>query len=457
MLQSQGRRHAHTEVVLPHFSSLGPIIAPQIDNLLQEMFDDLTVKHFAKREKLRKILEQFALALIRHDTAVQQKVGVYNRVSGELAKAARRAKISDSRYPHLKPEKLLAEWGKIIEDDYNARLKTACLKAEGELDAPFAPLYNELGSISATLHLLAEKHDRVVAENAALTAKVECLTNTVDVLNNSLISIKHGQDSYQRGFARIFNPNVMQSPHGQANLPPADVTSNAAPTTENVSTSAANVSMDTSSGDQLETAFNLEQAGDTISDPFGSIAPFNHDANQKSMSSKSDSNIMLVDLLIQLRDEGCICQQDISKSNIPNHICSSSNKKYVSRCLELVKYVGTLRQEVNEKIKIIGDKSLAIGSDGVRNAADVIVDACIEKILQFDPKEVRRATILGLGTRVRDYKHKIVLAKNITGRDALDRVELIEPDQLAKLDNQQSMLGFTIAKPVYRRRNTSTT
>ena len=94
---------------------------------------------------------------------------------------------------------------------------------------------------------------------------------------------------------------------------------------------------------------------------------------------------MLVDLLIQLRDEGCICQQDISKSNIPNHICSSSNKKYVSRCLELVKYVGTLRQEVNEKIKIIGDKSVAIGSDGVRNAADVIVDACIEKILQFDP------------------------------------------------------------------------
>jgi hypothetical protein len=99
----QGRKHAKTKSVLPLFRCLGPEAIAQVDRLLDAMFN-VTIPSFHKGGVHRKVLQQFALALIRHDAEVVSRCGVTNQVSHCLRQAARKAQIVDSRFPGMCPE-----------------------------------------------------------------------------------------------------------------------------------------------------------------------------------------------------------------------------------------------------------------------------------------------------------------------------------------------------------------
>jgi hypothetical protein len=52
-----------------------------------------TIDLFLPGGELRAVLEQFALALLRHDAEARKVVGPYNRISGSLKRAAHAANI----------------------------------------------------------------------------------------------------------------------------------------------------------------------------------------------------------------------------------------------------------------------------------------------------------------------------------------------------------------------------
>ena len=60
---------------------------------------NVTIDCFLPGGDLRAVLEQFALTLLHHDAEARKVIGPYNRISGLLERAARRANISDSRFP----------------------------------------------------------------------------------------------------------------------------------------------------------------------------------------------------------------------------------------------------------------------------------------------------------------------------------------------------------------------
>jgi hypothetical protein len=82
----QGRKHAKTKSVLPLFRCLGTKATAQVDRLLDAMFN-VTISSFRKGGVHRKVLQQFALALIRHNAEVVSRCGVTNQVSYCLRQA----------------------------------------------------------------------------------------------------------------------------------------------------------------------------------------------------------------------------------------------------------------------------------------------------------------------------------------------------------------------------------
>lgn len=90
---AQKRKNAYTRPVLPYFKSLGDEAAAQKENLLSAMFN-VTIDCFLPGGDLWAVLEQFALALLRHDAEARKVIGPYNRISGLLERAARRANFT---------------------------------------------------------------------------------------------------------------------------------------------------------------------------------------------------------------------------------------------------------------------------------------------------------------------------------------------------------------------------
>jgi hypothetical protein len=83
----QKRKSAYTKPVLACFKSLGDEASAQKNNLLSAMFN-VNIDLFLPGGELRAVLEQFALALLRHDAEARKVVGPYNRISGLLERAA---------------------------------------------------------------------------------------------------------------------------------------------------------------------------------------------------------------------------------------------------------------------------------------------------------------------------------------------------------------------------------
>jgi hypothetical protein len=101
-------------------------------------------------------------------------------------------------------------------------------------------------------------------------------------------------------------------------------------------------------------------------------------------------------VLIELRDRGCINQENISKLNVLAGICDQSNRTYVEYCLEFVQFVGSKDPEVLNHIRTFVDKSNNNATE-LRNAAENIVSECCIALKEIDSKAVRKKAVLGMG------------------------------------------------------------
>jgi hypothetical protein len=153
-------------------------------------------------------------------------------------------------------------------------------------------------------------------------------------------------------------------------------------------------------------------------------------------SMGSDNNLYLVDLLIKLRDYGCINVDNISKSAYPREIVKhTGNTSYVRYCLELIEFVASTNDGLSDCIRTLADDTVH-NAEVIQNVAEILVNACAEKIEEFDNKKVRKKTAIGFGSRIRDYKKRIVLAQEEMhpGESfSVENVELMEREELDEL------------------------
>lgn len=211
----QKRKNARTKPVLPYFKSLGDEAAAQKQNLLSAMFN-VTIDLFLPGGELRAVLEQFALALLRHDAEARKVLGPYNRISGLLKRAARRANIFDSRFPsdpslpRICPTLLIQKWGGIIQQDFVTRLAISCRHAEGELDTPVAPLHSGMSNVEGMMKKMLDNQNRILDENVALRAQVQLLSTEVVYLRKGLQYSNQRLQSIDNGNLRL--SSILKSP-----------------------------------------------------------------------------------------------------------------------------------------------------------------------------------------------------------------------------------------------------
>lgn len=384
---------------------------------------NVTIPSFKSNGVHRKVLELYALALIRHDAEVIRECGPMNRVSYCLREAAKKANITDSRFPLLPPDLVIVEWGKIIQADYTARLEIVCLEAEGELDTAQASTQHLLSKILTAVHKLSENQDKMLAENAGLKAQVISLNTQVGVLKfglnqaNERANAQYDADRQRRKRMRdaFESPDPVLSQSAPLYAASANDLTQAAPLNSvcqefMMETAHEEASADMTELAQLKTELSVQesqQEGTTVQPLRVAPLMWNHDANQKAKQSDSDSNMLIVDVLVRMKEEGCFYQQpDISKATIPFGLCAESNKTYVTYCLQLVEYICASNESVKNSVATLQDRSI-IDAVEVRNAAGIVADACFDKIGQLDTKKVGRNQCWALEREFESIRNKL--------------------------------------------------
>ena len=400
--------------------------------------------------ELRAVLEQFALALLRHDADARKVLGPYNRVSGLLERAARKANIFDSRFPsdpslpRMCPTLVMGKWGEIIEKDYRARLAISCRRAEGEQDTEVAPLTLGISNIEEMMKKMVDNQNKIMDENVALRAQVQMLSSTVVFLKNGLHYANERLHSIDNGNRRLSSflksPDKVASSSAVEPPPPPTFAVNSIPTfaaadldaeadEEVLKPSAQSGAMmkQTSSLSNAATLPLLSSAEDptnqTHQKPIVQISGWNNHAQSKSTIKESDAKSKVSSFLLTLRENGYInSQQKIASVDLPDWICASGNKCYYRYCLEFIQFIAGTNQALALCIANLTDKS--IDDTAALTAAQEIAKACFDNIKALDGKQVRKRTTIALGIRVRDYKQKIASAK-----------QKIHPDQKFTVEN----------------------
>lgn len=437
---------------------------------------NITLEHFKPGGHLRIVVELFALSLLRHNDNLKKLCGSSNYISGLIDIAARKARITDSRFPpdptlpRLSPELIIVEWGRIIQVDYEQRLKISCRKAEGMLDTAVAPLHSSMSRIEEDVAKLVSYQAKILDENVALRAKVHVLSNSVDVLREGLVYANDRLHSIDRGHQKISSfiksPDKVASKEVVEPPPPLDfvsalgaealsmeeVAEEVAPDDQDTGGVAASLKRATSHSSStlpLPPSYNRSASVNTLSS-------WNHDAEQISSSKKKDGNFKVYDLLMELRKMGCIKPESISKSTIPDIICKANNKCYFRYSLEFIDFQSTTQPEITASIKVIADRKQ--NDTDATVAAQSIAGASFKKMTELDGVVGRKSTIIALGQRVRDYKKKIADARqalDTKSKYTAENVSLVELEVLKNLQadgapgtpkGNKSMMSYTVAK-----------
>lgn len=263
-----------------------------------------------------------------------------NQVTHDLFHAARNAKISDCRYPGLGPELIIKEWGKLIQSDYDERLKISCLKVRGECDKAEASILSILTEMATDIKEIKQDHNKLRLENARLLSTVNVLNNQVAVLKEGWIESHQHLDKKIGGLSKVFTSTADGSPsplrkRSRISEGEGDGNNGSDRSSEMIYVdSMKGTILNDDSCPTMDTSF-LE-AMHYVPPPVHPNPPslhdktiptclmgWNFDAEEKS-KKRSDKDKTLINLLLQLREERRINPTNISKSNLES-MCESPN------------------------------------------------------------------------------------------------------------------------------------
>eukprot|EP00956_Cyclotella_meneghiniana_P020696 scaffold36844_cov42-Cyclotella_meneghiniana.AAC.5 len=302
---------------------------------------------------------------------------------------------------------------------------------------------SSLTEMSNAIKTLSSNQTRLLSDNATLIQHVTTLTNQVtalqrglDVANRTLTSIHYGTRRLN-GVFRFPNDEMMNNNNSSSDEPAANATV-AAPLPPILPT----MGFDPDSSHHANNSSNNETPSNILPIPSeNNKQPPSKSQAEMGGEKFSDNNLFLVDLLIQLKQYGCIDKTNFSKSNYPRDIVRhSGNSSYVKYCLELVEFVAKTDETLNKCIETLADDTIEPTSVITKKASEMLVDACAVKIEEFDSKKVRKKTAIGFGSRIRDYKKMILRVKAQmypkNQQWTIDMIELMEREEFDKLRNE---------------------
>ena len=113
-----------------------------------------------------------------------------------------------------------------------------------------------------------------------------------------------------------------------------------------------------------------------------------------------------------------------------------SEQHFVVNCLELADYVAEQDPDVKASIQLLKATTVATNKMQLDDAANTIVTACDNQLNEFVPPKTNRKleqTIAGMGSRIKTYKLRILLAKKVINGQPSQAV-LISLEQLKILE-----------------------
>ncbi|KAL7509957.1 hypothetical protein ACHAXN_009357 [Cyclotella atomus] len=259
---------------------------------------------------------------------------------------------------------------------------------------------------------LAANQEKLLAENAELVSQVKTLTTQIKHLKQGLTTVNQTLSTINNGQQRL--NRVFRDPSDH---------------TKSIVAAAAAAASDSSAMPSLPAVAAAQEEDMDITTNTGEQTPC------KNLKG-SDNNLYLIDILLSLRHYQCINIDKISKSNYPRDIVRhSGNTSYVKYCLELVEFVSATNPALTDCIRSLADSSIE-NEETIRNVAEILTDACAEKIEEFDSKKVRKKTAIGFGSRIREYKKKIAQLMGVLNPDqgyTAENVDLIEREEFDSL------------------------
>jgi hypothetical protein len=304
---------------------------------------------------------------------------------------------------------LIQKWGGIIQQDFVTRLAISCRHAEGELDTPVAPLHSGMSNVEGMMKQMLDNQNRILDENVALRAQVQLLSIEIVYLrkglqysNQRLQSIDNGNlrlSSILKSPDKVVSSSAVESP---PSFPSFDKPDDEA-SEEGLKPSAHPVALmkQTSSLSDSATLPLLH----THPKPIVNISRWNYHAQSKCDTKKNDAKSKVSDLLLTRREKGSINAKRIASATLPDWICASGNKCYYRYCLEFIQFISATNETLALCIAKIADNTT--DDTAALTAAEEIAKACFDTLKALDGKQVRKYTIIALGTRVRDLGCKL--------------------------------------------------
>jgi len=116
---------------LPSLSAIGTTNFPQATKFIKELYV-VSIQLFDVGERLYPLLTTTTASLILHHPTVTEELGYGNVISQYLIKAARKARLVDTRYNNIPYEQVLYKWSILIREELENRI-TEGMKAKPDV------------------------------------------------------------------------------------------------------------------------------------------------------------------------------------------------------------------------------------------------------------------------------------------------------------------------------------
>lgn len=407
-----GRVDLFAAVVVPRLNeALGPAREEMALTLVAAMFPSVNVPGFKVGGPLWIVLKTAAASLLRH-YAKAKKIASNNRVCDMMEKAAVRAQIKDDMFPGISPKEVLAEWCRIITQDYEERLRIADVAAKGASDPMTASLHGVIAQMASDIKELKEdKRDSMLelASNKSIISQQE----------RELHSLRVESVKLQRQLAlfKTAASNAEFTPQKQAHHRPPFRRQESATLASPPSAESDRPAVAAAAASNPPAEEETPAAGGSEETRYPTELQYGHDAQVASeKNGQGNKGERVFGIFLALATDGKITQSDLTKvgkDDIPMQY--KRNRQLVINCLEMTELAleGKGKEGRSDIETLVQSDAQSLEAT---NAALRLETACCNKLFEceettaeLNPK--KKKTMTGVGTRIKTYKQKIHDAK----------------------------------------------
>jgi len=391
-----GFKDVNLEVKVPRLECLGDAASESTQKLMEHLYvvSPPLDKLFCAGGQLRIVLKTCSASLIMYHQTVMRQFGLTNAVVTKLREAARRANISDARFPSLSPESLLDRWSEIIMRDFQER-NPAIVRAtpDGEKTAI---VLNQHTDLLLKLHTMVSEMQRSNEESGQRITSQE---RTISALENNVSQLSQKLAQSEAKLGMLKTPPTAATPLAQSQL--ASKRRLASDDDVAVSSSSKRVAASASIPSAPIVASTAAAAP-----ALSAIEALSYTARASEMEKiKGTTDISVV--LGQLHRGHYLTGENWAELSVPT---AYEDKWAVTNILELVEVV--ISPEERQALQ-----NTATSESIVVNVANSIERKCMDKMFLYEGKDPEfekkynrksnpRPSYRALGGRIKKYKNE---------------------------------------------------